>query len=194
MAAAIPPSPYTIEASSGYVKIRYKVKVADGPVLKGAGQPEIMDFVTGYRQVVPGLEKRLVGHAQGERLAFAVPPEEAFGPKYQELVIEKNRADFHFPVGMEPYPGMELPMIGRDDDAPDSVVIRRVTDDTIVVDANHPLAGATLEYDLEIIEARPATSSDVCSEWEAEKSESCASCSGSPQQIVLGVQEDPEQN
>lgn len=194
MATTVPPSPYKIEDTSGYVKIRYMVKVADGPVLKGAGEREIMDFVTGYRQVVPGLEKRLLGHSQGECLAFAVPAEEAFGPRYQELVIEKDRADFHFPVGMEPYVGMQLPMITSEEEGPDSVVIRTVTESTIIIDANHPLAGATLEYDLEIIEARPATSSDVCSEWEAEKSDSCASCSGSPQEIVIGVQDEGETN
>lgn len=187
MADTTTPSTYRIEDSGGYVKISYTVKIADGPVLKGAGAPEIMDFVTGYRQVVPGLEKRLIGHSQGERLAFAVPPEEAFGARHQELVIEKNKADFHFPSGMEPYAGMELPMICSDTNAPDSVIIREVRDDTIVIDANHPLSGATLEYDLQIIEARPAKSSDICSEWEAEESESCEPCGCSPHQIVLGM-------
>jgi FKBP-type peptidyl-prolyl cis-trans isomerase SlyD len=194
MAETIPPSRYTIQDSSGYVKISYMVKVAGGRVLKGAGQPEIMDFVTGYRQVVPGLEKRLLGHAQGERLAFTIPPEEAFGPRYDELVIEKDKADFHFPPGMEPWVGMELPMIANDEEAPDSVVIRSITDKTIVIDANHPLAGASLEYDLEIVEARPATQSDVCSEWETEKSDGCAACSGAPHEIVLGIQDDAERN
>jgi FKBP-type peptidyl-prolyl cis-trans isomerase 2 len=59
-----------------------------------------------------------------------------------------------------------------------------------VIDANHPLSGATLEYDLEIVEARPAKSSDVCSEWEAEKSDSCESCGCSPHQITLGGEEE----
>jgi len=192
-----PSSTYKIQDSGGFVKISYTVKIADGPVLKGAGDPEIMDFVTGYRQVVPGLEKRLIGRSQGEKLVFSVPPEEAFGVRHQELIIEKSRADFHFPRGMEPYPGMELPMITSSDDAPDSVIIREVREDTIVIDANHPLSGATLEYDLRIVEARPATESDVCSEWDVQKSESCASCGescgSSPHQIILGMG-DPKEN
>jgi FKBP-type peptidyl-prolyl cis-trans isomerase SlyD len=160
------------------------VRVVDGPVLKGAGDPEIMDFVTGYRHVVPGLERRLVGHRSGESLSFTVPADEAFGPRHQELVFEKSKTDFHFPPGFEPYPGMELPLVTRGSDAPDTVMIREVREDSIVVDMNHPLAGLALQYDLEIIEARPATSSDVCSEWEETGSE--GDCCSEPCQIVVG--------
>jgi FKBP-type peptidyl-prolyl cis-trans isomerase SlyD len=181
--AAVPPT-YEITDRSCYVKIGYKVRVVDGPVLKGAGDPEIMDFVTGYRHVVPGLERRLVGHRSGESLSFTVPADEAFGPRHQELVFEKSKTDFHFPPGFEPYPGMELPLVTRGSDAPDTVMIREVREDSIVVDMNHPLAGLALQYDLEIIEARPATSSDVCSEWEETASE--GDCCSEPCQIVVG--------
>ncbi|MBI4963971.1 MAG: FKBP-type peptidyl-prolyl cis-trans isomerase [Desulfomonile tiedjei] len=184
---------HKIEDSKSYVKIRYSVRVANGRVLKGAGEPEVMDFVTGYRQVVPGLELRLLGHEVGDKLSFSVPPEEAFGPRHQELVIEKSKSDFHFPPGWEPYPGMELPLLTGGDNAPDTVIIREVREDSIVIDANHPLSGATLEYDLEIVEARPATSSDMCSEWDEQKSGDEEPCCSSPHQIILGAQ-DPEVN
>jgi FKBP-type peptidyl-prolyl cis-trans isomerase SlyD len=182
-----------IEDSKSYVKIKYTVRVADGPILKGAQQPEFMDFVTGYRQVVPGLETRLLGHETGEKLSFSVPPEEAFGPRHQELVIEKTKNDFHFPPGMEPYPGMELPLLTGDGDAPDTVIIREVREDSIVIDANHPLSGATLDYDLEIVEARPARSTDLCEEWDEQRSGNDEPCCSSPHQIILGAQE-PEGN
>jgi len=182
-----------IEGSKFYVKIRYTVRVADGPILKGAHGPEVMDFVTGYRQVIPGLEMRLLGHEVGEKLSFSVPPEEAFGPRHQELVIEKSKEDFHFPAGMEPYPGMELPLVTGDSNAPDTVTIREVREDSIVIDANHPLSGATLEYSLEIVEARPASSSDLCEEWEEQRGAKEEPCCSSPHQIILGAQE-PEAN
>lgn len=181
---------YKISERSSFVKIRYRVRIPDGLVLKGAQDPELMDFVTGYSQVVPGLERRLVGHSVGEKMAFTVPPEEAFGPRYPELVIEKNSADFRFPPGMSPYIGMELPIIFSGSDGPDTVMIREIKGDTIVVDANHALAGASLQYDLEIVEARPATADDVCSEWEEEGSgESCGeggACASGLCQMVLG--------
>ncbi|MGO9566589.1 MAG: FKBP-type peptidyl-prolyl cis-trans isomerase [Desulfomonilaceae bacterium] len=182
--SAVPPI-YRIADRSGYVKIGYMVRIADGPVLKGAGEREVMDFVTGYGHVVPGLERRLVGHCAGEKLAFTVPADEAFGQRHQELVLEKDKADFHFPPGFEPYPGMELPLVTRGSDAPDTVMIREVRQDSIVVDLNHPLAGLALQYDLEIIEARPATDTDVCSEWEEQGSD--GHCCSETCQIVPGV-------
>lgn len=149
-----------------YVKIKYKVRVVDGPILKGGAEPAIMDFVSGYRQVIPGLEKRLLGHFAGEKLVFTVPPEEAFGLAYAELVFAKGREEFHFPAGVEPSPGMEIALVSSDPNAPDSVLIKEVLQDKIVIDCNHPLAGKALQYDLEIIEARPAREDEICAEWE----------------------------
>jgi len=174
-----------IIGDKSYVKIKYRVKVAGGRTIKGANEPELMDFVTGFRQVIPGLEDRLRGHSMDEKLSFTIPPEEAFGPRFPELVVEKKRSEVYFPAGMTPCPGMEIPVITGADSGPDSAVIREVTEDTITIDCNHALAGAALEYDLEIVEARPAGANDVCSEWEDEKAQSDSACS-SPCEIILG--------
>lgn len=184
-------STYAVNDSKSYVKIKYSVSIFNGPLLKGGQEPEIMDFVTGYKHVVPGLEQRLIGHTVGESLSFVVPPEEAFGPRHNELVIEKNKSEFHFPEGFTPHPGMELPIITSNENGPDSARIKEVKDDTIVIDLNHPLAGAALQYELVIVEARPATSDDVCAEWDQEES-SCqdGTCASSVQEIVLGGQDD----
>jgi FKBP-type peptidyl-prolyl cis-trans isomerase SlyD len=186
---------FMVADTSSYVKLRYRVRVLDGPVLKGAGELEEMDFVTGYRHVIPGLEKRLIGHKCGDKLSFTVPAEEAFGVRHDELVMEKSKKDFHFPQGMEPYPGMQLPLITPGGDAPDTALIREVRDETIVIDCNHPLSGLPLMYDLEIVEARPANEKDVCGEWEESPvSDTCGGCS--PHEVVLGQPSggDPETN
>ncbi len=178
------PVDYMIEPLRSYVRISYTVKVPDGPVLRGASEPAAMDFVTGYRQVVPGLERRLVGKTAGMRLAFTVPAEEAFGPRNEELVIEKQVKDFHFPRDLKPYPGMEIALVTANPGAPETVLIKEVRGDSIIIDLNHPLAGAALEYDLQRVEARPAGSNDVCGEWqEAPDSDTCCS---TPHEIVLG--------
>jgi len=175
-----------ILGSKYYVKILYRVKVAGGPILKGGEALETMDFVTGYGHVIPGLEKCLLGHKRGDKLSFVVPPSEGFGERHQELILEKSRDDFRFPQGFEPYPGMQLPLVSNDPAAPDTVMIREVRESSIVIDCNHPLAGFALEYDLEIIEARPARATDICSEWDENDSEyqsTCSSCS--PHEILL---------
>lgn len=182
-----PPQGYRIAGESSYVKITYRARIPGGAILKGSGEPAVMDFVTGYRQVIPGLEKRLVGHGEGEKLSFTVPPEEAFGEFREELLIEKSRADFYFPEGMRPYPGMELPLVAGGENAPETVMIRQVKGDSVTIDLNHPMAGKALRYELEIVEARPARESDVCSEWD--RHEGGSACSASVPEIVLG--EDP---
>lgn len=179
---------FKVSDSQSYVKIRYRVRIAGGPMLKGAVEPEIMDFVTGYGQVIPGLERRLIGHSSGDTLAFTVPPDEAFGVRHEELVIEKSKKDFHFPAGLEPYQGMELPLVTSAGEAPDTAIIREVKEDTIVIDCNHPLSGKPLEYSLEIVEVRPAQQTDVCSEWEEKSLDSV--CAGLPHEIVIGGSDD----
>ena len=96
---------------------------------------------------------------------------------------------------MEPYPGMQIPLVTPGADAPDTVMIREVRGDTIVIDLNHPLSGLSLAYELEIIEARPAEEKDVCAEWdETTVNDSCGGCS--PHEIILGQPShgDPERN
>lgn len=183
------PGRFQISDTKSYVKIRYRVRIENGPVLKGAAQPEEMEFVTGYSQVIPGLERRLIGHLVGEKLAFTVPPEEAFGLSHKDLIIEKNRNEFHFPGGLVPYPGMELPLVSSVEGAPETVIVREIKGDIIVIDCNHPLSGASLQYDLEIVEARPATEKDVCAEWE--ETSGSEACGGSPHELILGAT-DPE--
>ena len=191
MANGADPLTYKIEETKSYVKIAYRVRQVDGPFLKGASEQEIMDFVTGYLQVIPGLEKRLIGCAVGEKLSMTIPPEEAFGPRHEEFVIEKPASEFHFPEGYHPHAGMEIPLISGGDNAPETAVIKKVTGETIVMDLNHPLAGVALQYEVEILEARPAQSTDICSEWESTKAAD-ACCSSAPT-LVLG-QDGSEEN
>lgn len=176
---------FNILESKSYVKIRYKVKIVGGPILKGADEPEIMDFVTGYNQVIPGLEKRLQGHVQGDKLSFEVPADEAFGIRNENLVFVKEKEEFHFPPGFVPYPGMEISVICDADSGPDTVTIKDVRDDGIVIDFNHALAGFALAYEIEIVEARPSRSTDVCAEWD-KNAETETSCGSLPHEIILG--------
>ncbi len=178
-------SPVHPVADSGwYVKIKYAVRVVDGLTIKGSATPAILDFITGYGQVIPGLEQRLVGHTAGETLSFVVPPEEAFGVSYEELIFEKEWADFHFPEGVKPVPGMEIALVSSDPTAPDTVLIKEVHDDKIIIDCNHPLAGKALEYELNIIESRPAREDEICEEWEQKTYE--GPCTATLPGIVLG--------
>lgn len=176
---------YRIQDSGSYVKIRYRVRIVGGPVLKGSPELEIMDFVTGYGHVIPGLEKRLIGETTGQKMTFDVPAEEAFGVRNEGLVFLKKIEDFHFPPGVKPYAGMEIPVLCDANSAPDTVTIKDVREDGIVIDFNHALSGFPLGYELEIIEARASRQSDVCAEWE-KKTDDDSQCGCAPHEIVLG--------
>ena len=146
--------------------------------------------MTGYSHVIPGLERRLLGHGEGDCNGIHRARGGSLRTSPRRIAIEKKKEDFHFPDWLKPYPGMEIAFVSVNDNAPETVIIREIREESIVVDCNHPLSGLNLKYDLEIIESRAAKSTDVCGEWELKPVEE--SCSCSPCQIVLGNPESKE--
>lgn len=132
----------------------YTLRDANGRVLdtsRGGGEP--LSFVEGAQQIVPGLEKTLVTMAAGERREVVVPPEEAYGVRDEEMVQRVPRAQL--PIEGDVNVGDQF-LAGPDRHAP-VVTIVAVEGDSVTLDANHPLAGATLHFDVELVAARPAT-------------------------------------
>lgn len=146
-----------VERKGSFVRIRYRLKTDRGEYVRGDPREveAILEFYTGYRQVLPSLEERLVGRGQGERLRFEIGPEEAFGPYREELIREKSFDEF--PDGRSLEPGKWA--VARDDKTRTAYgyYVREKRANSIVLDYNHPLAGRALIYDLVIEEVRPAT-------------------------------------
>jgi FKBP-type peptidyl-prolyl cis-trans isomerase SlyD len=103
------------------------------------GQP--MAYVHGYASIIPGLEKALEGKAAGEQLDVVVPPVEAYGLRDEQRMGKVDRSIF--PEGA------------------DNVVVVAVDGDTVTVDANHPLAGETLTFNVTVRDVRPATPEEI---------------------------------
>lgn len=118
---------------------------------------EPVEYVHGYGQVLPVLEKAMLGRKAGEKLTIEAGPEDAFGSHEAEGLFEVDRE------GLE----VEDPKVGDELHAKDGeghVLVLRVLelrDDTIVVDANHPLAGKSVRFELEIVSVRPATDEEI---------------------------------
>lgn len=141
-----------------HLTFHYTLRDANGRVFdtsRGGGEP--LSFVEGAQQIVPGLEKVLVTMAAGERREVVVPPEEAYGVREEELVQRVPRADL--PIEGEVSVGDQF-MTGPDRYAP-VVTVVAVEGETVTLDANHPLAGATLHFDVELVAARPATAEEL---------------------------------
>jgi FKBP-type peptidyl-prolyl cis-trans isomerase SlyD len=151
------PGTDTIQEKGTYVKIRYSLKTAEGEYIKGdpCEGLAILEIFTGYNQLIPGLERRLVGRRAGEKMQAMLPPDEAFG-HYRPEEIKEKRYD-EFPEGRELEEGRWA--VARDDrtGVAYGYFVKKKEEDRVVLDYNHPLAGKELVYDLEILEVRPAT-------------------------------------
>jgi FKBP-type peptidyl-prolyl cis-trans isomerase 2 len=132
------------------VKVHYTGKLEGGKVLatsKGKG-PLLVNI--GSRRHIPGFEKSLVGMEPGETKTITVPPEEAHGPKRKELIVKgvpKNK----LPQNMTPATGKAV-WIEKEDGDRIEMTITEVGAKTVTLDANHPLAGKTLIFDVRLVE------------------------------------------
>jgi FKBP-type peptidyl-prolyl cis-trans isomerase SlyD len=135
----------------------YEVRNSRSEVLDSSQNNAPMAYVHGYASIVPGLEKALEGKVTGEKLNVVVPPVEAYGLRDERRMAEVPREVF--PAGTEIKPGMRFR--AQRDDGFDNVMVVSVTDSTVTVDANHPLAGETLTFDVTIRDVRPATPEEI---------------------------------
>ena len=150
-----------INALGTYVRMRYTVSFESGEIIRGDPQDglEYMDFFTGFEQVLPGLEKRLIGLQQGDEVTLSIPPEVAFGMYDPSLVKEKNFSEFPEGKGLEP--GKWVLAKNEKHKISCGYYVKEKGTDSITLDYNHPLAGKDLIYRLKIVEARPATQAEL---------------------------------
>ena len=135
--------------SGDTVKVHYHGKLTDGTTFDSSEGREPLEFEVGSGQVISGFDTGVTGMSQGEKKTITIPVDEAYGPKQDDLFMEFPID--RFPEDMKPEVGMQLNMSnGSGQNFP--VIIREVREDSVVLDANHPLAGEDLTFDLELVE------------------------------------------
>ena len=138
------------QAKSGdTVKIRITEKMEDGTVAESSQDRGPLEFKIGEGNVISGLEQGVIGMKTGDKKSITIPPEDAFGQPHEELVIDLNKSEI--PEGIKLSVGVHL-NIQTSDGQVFKVKIVDVKEDTVTLDANHPLAGATLNFYVELIE------------------------------------------
>jgi FKBP-type peptidyl-prolyl cis-trans isomerase SlyD len=143
-------------AKGKVVTLLYRLTNEDGKLLDDSGD-EGMEYLHGADNIVPGLEKKIVGHVVGDKLSVVVTPEEGYGRRVGSP--QKVPRD-SFPDDVELEVGMQFMADGADgEELPVWVV--GVTETEVEIDANHPLAGTTLKFDVEILGIRPATTDEL---------------------------------
>ena len=133
------------------VKVHYHGKLNDGSTFDSSEGREPLEFEVGSGMVIPGFDSCVTGMTVGEKKTITIPADEAYGPKHDEMIMDFPRD--RFPADMAPEVGMQLNMSnGSGQNFP--VVIIEVKDDAVLLDANHPLAGEDLTFDLELVDIK----------------------------------------
>jgi FKBP-type peptidyl-prolyl cis-trans isomerase 2 len=130
------------------VKVRYTGKFGNGEVFDSSEGNEPLGFTVGTGQVIPGFDQALVGMSIGESKNVVIPAVEAYGERIPELVQTISRDQFSLGE-ITPELGMAIEMQTPDGSIP--LVITELNENTVTLDANHPLAGQELHFDLTLV-------------------------------------------
>jgi len=141
--------PMTQAKSGDTVRIHYTGTLDDGTEFDSSAGRDPLEFALGGGQVIPGFDSAVDGMALGESKSVTIPPDEAYGQRHEQLVQQVPRTTL--PEDMEPAVGMQLQSKSPDGQVM-NLVVTEIVDDSITVDANHPLAGQTLTFAIELVE------------------------------------------
>ena len=142
-----------------FVVIEYSLSLDDGSFVKGENTPASMNFIVGYGQILPALERQLIGLQEGEEKELKIPACEGFGERDQSLVHIMALCDF--PQGRNLEQGRWAIAKNEASGAQYGYYVREKTDSTITVDYNHPLAGRDLYYSVKVVLVRQAFAEEL---------------------------------
>ena len=148
----------TLVAKDTVVSFHYTLTDKNGEVLDSSKGSDPLVYLHGYHQIVIGLENALVGKTAGAAFKVTVDPAEGYGVRRDEMVITLPRTQGNLPADIEVGYVVEL-VSPEGDEIPARVV--KLTDSDITLDANHPLAGETLHFDIELTGVRKATAEEI---------------------------------
>lgn len=133
------------------MKVHYTGSLEDGTVFDSSEGREPLEFTVGENKVIPGFENAVVGMAIGDKKKETIPAENAYGPHRDDMILEIARDQL--PENIEPEVGLQLQMTTTNGQQV-PVKITELEESKIKLDANHPLAGKNLVFDLELVEVK----------------------------------------
>lgn len=137
-------------AQNGHkVKVHYTGKLTDGTVFDSSRDREPLEFTIGAKQMIAGFEQGVIGMQTGESKTVNIPSDQAYGPVNDQLMVEMPYEDQLKQMNIQI--GQELPAQLQNGNQI-MVVVKEIREETILVDANHPLAGKDLIFDIEMVE------------------------------------------
>jgi FKBP-type peptidyl-prolyl cis-trans isomerase SlyD len=144
-------------AQNTVAAFHYTLTDDEGQVIDSSEGRDPLTYLHGSGQIVPGLEKQMEGRKAGDRFTVDVAPEEGYGVHHAELMQEVPKSAFQ---GVEDIqPGMQFQ--GRGPQGEINVTVARVEGETVFIDGNHPLAGQTLHFAIEVTDVRDASAEEL---------------------------------
>ena len=134
--------------SGDKIKVHYTGKLEDGEVFDSSREREPLEFTVGAGNVIPGFDTGVIGMAAGDQKTVTIEAEQAYGMRRDELMLEVKKDVF--PDNITPEVGQQLKMDQPDGQAVD-VVVSEMKGEMVTLDANHPLAGKTLIFEIELV-------------------------------------------
>ncbi len=131
------------------VKVHYTGKLNDGTVFDSSREREPLEFTVGQGQVIPGFEEAVRGMEAGESRSVTLGCEQAYGQRRQDMILDVPRDKF--PEDIPPKVGQQL-MLRHPEGQEFPAFIVEVKDQVITIDANHPLAGEDLNFEIELMQ------------------------------------------
>lgn len=162
----------TIEPNK-VVSIEYTLKDKNGEIIDTSVGAEPLDYIHGRRDLISGLESLLTGKKAGDEFHAEIEPADAYGEVKEDLLIEVPKS--HFPEDVALEVGMQFQADATD--GATIVAIKEIKADTVIIDANHPLAGEKLFFDVRVVAVRDATSEELANGLNP--SGGCGGCGGS---------------
>lgn len=142
------------EAKKGdTVAVHYTGTLGDGTVFDSSRERDPLEFTLGSGQVIPGFDAAVEGLAEGASVKTTVVCDQAYGARSDELVIETPRE--HIPAEVDLQVGRRLQARSQEGQVT-RVTVTKVTEESVTLDANHPLAGQDLTFEIELVEIRTA--------------------------------------
>ena len=131
------------------VKVHYTGKLTNGEQFDSSMGREPLEFTVGAGQMIKGFDSALPGMSVGDKKTINISPEEGYGLRSEEAIIPFPKSNV--PADLKLESGMEL-TLRNESGQPVRVVVNEITEDTVILDANHFLAGKELVFDIELVE------------------------------------------
>lgn len=131
------------------VKVHYTGKLDDGTVFDSSLDREPLEFTIGTGMIIPGFEQAVIGMTPGDSKTEVISNDRAYGPYLDEMVLVIDRQQI--PTEIEPEVGQQL-QLQHPNGGVIPVVITEISEESVTLDANHPLAGEDLTFDIQLVE------------------------------------------